>query len=301
MQRRHFLRNTVFTAAALSMPAQDLFAILLQQPAWKMNMLTESTGLFTMNGGAILFSKTKEGYIVVDSQYNTNAQYLIDEFKKSEEPVFNLLINTHHHLDHSGGNILFKGLAKHVLAHENSKINQQKVAVERKIEDKQLYPDQTYTDYHRRRIGKETVALYYYGPGHTNGDSIVHFERANIAHMGDLVFNKIYPNIDRNAGASIKNWITVLDKAYSQFDKNTKVICGHGQKPEDVMVDREFLKQKQFFLETLLSFTDKEIKAGKSKDELLKNTVIPGVDEWKDNFKFIKVNLGVAYDELTAK
>lgn len=301
MNRSAFLRNSVFATAALSIPAQDLFAMLWQQPAWKINMLTENTGLFTMNGGAILFSKTKEGYVIVDSQFNTNAQNLIDELKKNAEPLFKLLINTHHHLDHTGGNVLFKGLAEHVLAHENSKINQQKVAAERKIEDKQLYPDQTYTDYHRRKIGKESIALYYFGAAHTNGDSIVHFERSNIAHMGDLVFNKIYPNIDRNAGASIKNWITVLDKAYNKLDKNTKVICGHGQKAEDVLVNIEFLKQKQFFLQTLLSFVEKEIKAGKSKEELLQNTIIPGVDEWKDNFKFIKVNLGVAYDELTAK
>jgi glyoxylase-like metal-dependent hydrolase (beta-lactamase superfamily II) len=294
-----FLHNAVLTATALSLPAKGLLALLLQQPPWKINMLDANTGLFTMSGGTMLFSKTKEGYIVVDSQFANNAKNLTDELKKNDEPVFKLLINTHHHLDHSGGNILFKDIVGNILAHENSKINQEKVAVERKIEDKQLYPDQTYADYHRRKVGNETVALYYFGAGHTNGDSIVHLEKANVVHMGDLVFNKIYPNIDRNAGASIKNWIHVLDKAYKKFNKKTKFICGHGQKPEDVIVDREFLKQKQFFLENLLTFVD--IEAGKSKDEILQHTIIPGADEWKDNFKFIKVNLGVAYDELTSK
>lgn len=301
MNRRMFLHNAVLTATALSLPAKGLLALLLQQPPWKINMLDANTGLFTMSGGTMLFSKTKEGYIVVDSQFANNAKNLTDELKKNDEPVFKLLINTHHHLDHSGGNILFKDIVGNILAHENSKINQEKVAVERKIEDKQLYPDQTYDDYHRRKVGNETVALYYFGAGHTNGDSIVHLEKANVVHMGDLVFNKIYPNIDRNAGASIKNWIHVLDKAYKKFNKKTKFICGHGQKPEDVIVDREFLKQKQFFLENLLTFVDIEIKAGKSKDEILQHTIIPGADEWKDNFKFIKVNLGVAYDELTSK
>lgn len=301
MNRRYFLRNTAFTTAALGLPAKDLLALILQQPAWKITMLTDDAGLFTMNGGTILFNKTKEGYIIVDSQFGTNATNLINELKKNQEPVFNLLINTHHHLDHSGGNIQFKDMVPHVLAHENSKINQQRVAIERKIEDKQLYPDQTYNDFHHRKVGKEKISLYYFGAGHTNGDSIVHFENINVAHMGDLVFHKIYPNIDRSAGASVKNWITVLEKAYNKLDKNTKIICGHGQKPEDVIVTRDFLKQQQFYLENLLSFVEKEIKAGKTKEELLLIKIIPGADEWKDAFNFVKVNLAAAYEELTAK
>src|SRR5204863_1028684 len=128
--------------------------------------------------------------------------HLIDELKKRSEKPFQWLINTHHHGDHTAGNISFKGIAENVLAHENSLKNQKNVAVQQKTEDKQLYPDQTFTESWHQKIGKEKIAMYYYGQGHTNGDAIIHFEHANIAHMGDLMFNRRHPFVDRTAGAS---------------------------------------------------------------------------------------------------
>src|SRR5205085_910945 len=120
---------------------------------------------------------------------------------------FTLLINTHHHGDHTAGNISFKGLVEHVLAHENSLKNQKEVAIKNKNDDKQLYPDQTFTDTWCQKVAKEKICLYYYGAGHTNGDAIIHFENDNIVHMGDLVFNRRHPFVDRSAGANIKSWI----------------------------------------------------------------------------------------------
>jgi len=298
MNRRNFVRNSVFTAGALALPARELMAMFYQQPAFNISMLNDETGLFTGRGGTILFSKTKEGYVVVDSQFPEQSKILIDELRKKGESPFRLLINTHHHGDHSGGNISFKGVVQHVLAHQNSKLNQEKVAIDRKTEANQLYPDQTFTDTWSEKIGKEKFTLHYFGAGHTNGDSLVHLEHANMVHMGDLLFRNIYPNIDRGAGASIKNWITILEKAGKTFSKKTKYICGHSPKPEDVVVGAGFLPQMQFYLQNLLSFVEKEIKAGKTKEEILQNTFIPGVDDWKDAFKFVKVNLTVAYEEL---
>lgn len=301
MNRRRFLRTTTLTAGALSLSAQDLFAWLLHQPSWNIRMINEETGLFTMNGGAMLFVKTSEGYIVVDSQFANNSTILIGELNRKGEALFPLLINTHHHLDHTSGNLSFKGVVQHVLAHENSKLNQQKVAAERNIEDKQLYPDETYSKYYRRKVGRETVHLHYFGAAHTNGDSVVFLERANLVHMGDLLFNRIYPNIDRKAGASIRNWIKVLEQTYKSFSRKTQFICGHGQKADEVVVGREFLKQQQFYLENLLAFVGKEIKSGKTKEEIIQLAVIPGVDDWKDQFRFAKVNLTAAYEELTGE
>jgi len=176
-------------------------------------MLTDDIGVFTEKGGTILFYIAKKDVIVVDAQFPDSAQHCIDEIKKKTENPFKLLINTHHHGDHTAGNIAFKGIVEHVLAHANSLTNQKNAAVKNKNEDKQLYPDQTYTDTWSEKIGKEKITLHYFGAGHTNGDSLVHFEHANIVHMGDLVFNRRHPYVDKSAGADMSSWITVLDKA----------------------------------------------------------------------------------------
>ncbi len=299
MKRSAFLKNSGLLLGALAVFSNKTIAQLLSDPAWKITMLTDDIGIFSEKGGTILFMISAEGIVVVDSQFPDTAPHLIDELKKKSEQPFRLLINTHHHGDHSSGNIAFKGMVQHVLAHENSKANQERVAKEKKNEDKQLYPDQTYTTTWCEKIGKEEICLHYFGAGHTNGDSLVQFKKANIVHLGDLMFNRRHPFIDKNSGASIRNWITLLDKTYDTFNKKTRFVCGHSAAGYDVIVHRDDLKLFGDYLGKVLQFVDGEIKAGKTKEEILKTTSIPGVTEWKGDG--IDRPLAAAYTELTSK
>jgi len=299
MQRRHFLRNTALTAGFFSLSPKELLAALFQQPAWKIRMLNKETGVFTERGGTILFSFTREGIVVVDSQFPDQSQHLIDELKKQSDNPFRLLINTHHHGDHTSGNISFKGIVPHVLAHKNSLKNQQKSAVTQKTEEKQLYPDQTYTDTWCEKIGKEKICLHYFGAAHTDGDSVVHLQHANIAHMGDLMFNRRHPFVDRSAGASIKSWIEVLGKTVKKLNKKTKYVFGHSAEGYEITGNWEDLGKFSEYLHNLLLFTESEIKAGKSKEEFIKTTVLPFETQWKGDG--LARPLTAAYEELTAK
>ncbi|MGZ8524963.1 MAG: hypothetical protein ACXWV1_11070, partial [Chitinophagaceae bacterium] len=189
--------------------------------------------------------------------------------------------------------------AEHVLAHANSKINQENSARQNKSEDKQLYPDQTYTDTWCQKIGKENICLHYFGAGHTNGDSLVHFQHANIVHMGDLLFNRRHPFVDRGAGANIKSWIQVLDKALGKFDNNTLYVFGHSAAGYEITGNAGDLRAFRDYLGNLLKFTEEQIRTGRTKEEILKATGIPGSDQWKGDG--ITRPLQAAYEELTAK
>ncbi len=299
MQRRSFIRHTSLTLASLAFLSNKTISQLLADPAWKIKMLTKEIGVFTEKGGTILFMLSKDGIVVVDSQFPEQSQHLIDELKKQSEQPFRLLINTHHHGDHSGGNIAFKGLVQHVLAHENSKINQEKAAIEKKTEDKQLYPDKTFATTWCEKIGKEEVCMHYFGAAHTNGDSFVHFTKANIVHVGDLVFNRRHPFVDRTAGANISSWIKVLDKAGATFNNKTKFVCGHAAEGYEIIASKDEVKLFGDYLGKLMQFTEAGIKAGKTKEEIVKTTIIPGAPEWKGDG--IERPLGAAFDELTSK
>ena len=298
MQRRTFIRNTVFTFGALTLSQQKILSAFVQEP-WKITMLRNDIGIFEERGGTIAFLLSKKGIVVVDSQFPDQSKHLIDELKKKSEKPFKLLINTHHHGDHSGGNIAFKGLVEHVLAHENSKINQEAVAKKNKSEDKQLYPDQTYSDTWCQKLGKEKICLHYFGAGHTNGDSFVHFQHANIVHCGDLLFNRRHPFVDRSAGANIQGWIKVLDKALGKFDRDTLYVFGHAASGYKVTGNADDLKKFQEYLGNVLKFTEAEIRAGKTREEFIKNKIIPGSDEWKGDGA--NRPLEAAWDELHAK
>jgi len=296
MKRRSFIHHASFTAGGLLLAQQNLIAAIFNQPAYKIIMLRNNVGVFTEKGGTIAFLLSKSGIVVVDSQFPEQSAHLIDELKKQSSSPFYKLINTHHHGDHSAGNISFKGIVPHVLAHTNSKTNQENVAVKNKTEDKQLYPDQVYTDKWCEKIDKENICLDYFGPGHTNGDSLVHFEHANIVHLGDLLFNRRYPFIDRSAGANIRNWITIMDKAQKKYDRKTIFVYGHALDPLKITGDKEDLKLFGDFLQKLLAFAESEFKAGKSKEEFIKNTAIPGNTTWSG--EGIERGLQAAYEEV---
>ena len=295
MHRRSFLHQSAFALGALTLTQKNLLTTLFDDP-WKITMLRGDVGIFTEKGGTIGFLLSKKGIVVVDSQFPDQAKHLVDELKKRSEQPIELLINTHHHGDHSSGNISFKGIAAHVLAHVNSKINQQNSAIQNKNEDKQLYPDRTFTDTWCEKVGKEKICLRYFGAAHTNGDSLVHFEHADIVHMGDLVFNRRHPYVDRKAGANIKNWMQVLDRAVSTFNKRTMYIYGHAADGYQVTGKADDLEKFRDYLGRVLDFTEKEIKSGKTKEEIFKNTSLPGEKEWiGDGFQR---PLQAAYEEL---
>ncbi len=298
MHRRSFLHTTGLSVTAISLFQKNILTALAQDQ-FKITMLNDKVGIFTERGGTILFLLEKDQIVVVDSQFPDQSKHLIDALRKDHSEPFSTLINTHHHGDHTAGNISFKGLVTHVLAHENSLKNQKAVAIASKTEDKQLYPDQTYSTIWEEKMGKEKIALYYYGAGHTDGDSFVHLQHSNIVHCGDLVFNRRHPFVDRSAGANMKSWINVLDKALNKFDNKTTFVCGHAGPGYEVTGKADDLRAFQDYLGKVLQFVDGEIKAGRSKDDILKATIIPGEEDWKTDG--ISRPLTAAYEELTMK
>ncbi|WP_443939689.1 MBL fold metallo-hydrolase [Pedobacter sp. MW01-1-1] len=297
MERRTFIKNSALAMALLAVYKTDAFALTNPFRAYTFKPLRNNVGYFTEQGGTIGWLNSSSGFAVVDAQFPTSASHVIEELKKLNEKPFKYLLNTHHHGDHTAGNIAFKGLAEKVVAHQNSLVNQKRTAEKANSMDKQLLPDSTFGTGWKAKIGDERISAYYYGSGHTNGDAIYHFENANIVHVGDLVFNRKFPYIDRENGAHIGNWITALDKIQNQFDNDTVFIWGHSLDPEKVTGGKADVKAFQNYLQNLMAHVGAEIKAGKSLEAILKTTSIPKADEWKG--EGIQRSLKAAYEELT--
>ncbi len=297
MQRRKFLQNSALAFGTFSLSRQNIFRTF-NEDQWKITMLTDDIGIFTERGGTIAFHFSKEGVTVIDAQFPDTAPHLIEELKKRKGQPFRLLINTHHHADHTSGNIAFKDVLSRVLAHENSLINQKNVAVAQKTEDKQYYPNDTFGKVWEEKAGNEKIALYYYGAGHTNGDALIHFQHTDVVHMGDLVFNRRHPFVDRSAGANMQSWMLVLNAAMKKFNGKTKYVFGHSGTGYDVTGSKADLQAFHDYLGNVLKYVGDEIKTGKSKEEIVKATEIPGSPQWTGDD--IERPLGAAYDELTS-
>jgi len=293
MKRRSFVQSG---SLALSLSALPNWISMINLSAYQMTPLRRNVGIFTEKGGTIGWLIQPEAFVVIDTQWKEQSESLLAEIRKKTDAPMPFLINTHHHGDHTSGNIAFKGIAEYILAHENSKINQMAVAQKNNTMSQQLFPDMTYTDRKLKEVGDETIDLQYWGPAHTNGDSIIHFQEANVVHCGDLVFNRKFPYIDKSTGAMIDNWIEILQQMQSYFDNDTLFIFGHSREGFSVTGNKGDLAAFSDYLTALLEFVATEIRNGKTREQILTTTSIPGVPEWSG--EGIERSLTAAMDEL---
>lgn len=280
-KRREFLKQAGAFTSLAALPTANFWTAFFQAN-YQFKELRNNVYIFTERGGTIASYMSNDGLAVVDTQFPEQAGHLIEELKKNGASKVDLLVNTHHHGDHSAGNIAFKGMVDKVIAHENSLLNQKRSAENGKGLDSVLLPTATYAKGSvSEKVGDEKITLHYFGAAHTNGDSFVHFENANIVHTGDLLFNRRVPYIDKSAGANVANWMDVMEKGYNTFDDDTLFVFGHSGNGFEITGTRNDLKAFQNYLGKVIDFVQAGKEAGKSKEELAKAEEIPGAAEWK--------------------
>ena len=293
MLRRSFVQSSAGTLSITAFPSWINFFNVLP---FEMKPIRRNVGFFTDKGGTIGWMMQKDNVVVIDSQFREQANTLIEQIRKASSSPIRYLINTHHHGDHTSGNIAFKGIARNILAHENSRANQIMSAQKNNNEKDQLYPDIVFSERWQEKVGDEIIDIQYWGPAHTNGDSIIHFQNANVVHCGDLVFNRRFPYIDKAAGARIDNWIEILQRMQSHFDDDTIFIFGHAQKDYSVTGNKDDLAAFADYLRALLEFVAAELKAGKTKEQIMACTSIPGAPQWTGDG--VERSLTAALEEL---
>jgi glyoxylase-like metal-dependent hydrolase (beta-lactamase superfamily II) len=137
----------------------------------------------------------------------------------------------------------------------------------------------------------------YYGPAHTGGDSIVMFEQANVAHVGDLVFNRRLPVLDRPGGCQIARWISMLEKLVRDSPADVRYIFGHAKQGFPVVGTKDDLLLQRDFLSALVEHVRGEIKVGKPRDAIV--STAGELKGFPEHGPLTDRVLAPAYDELT--
>jgi cyclase len=257
-----------------------------------------NVGTFTARGGTIGYLVTPDAVVVVDSQFADTAPMFLKGLQPKTSRKIDFLINSHHHPDHTGGNKVMQPNVGKIVAHVNVPGLQKKQAAASKSEDNQAYADTTFDKDWKTTVGKETVSARYYGPAHTSGDIAITFENANIVHLGDLMSFQRNPRADRPAGASVPNWIPVLERIVKDHGNDTVYIFGHSKAGERVTGSSKDLMDLRNYLTALVDYAKKQIAAGKSQEEIVKGTMaIPGFEHYEGT----PVALEAAVLELTGK
>lgn len=296
MNRRHFLLTTSTAAAGAVLPRVPAFAqpaATPPPPVTKFEEIRRGVGCFTGSGGTIGYLVNRDGAVAVDSQFVESARVCVTGLR-SRAPI-QLLLNTHHHFDHTRGNVAFRPQVRHIVAHANCLSWHRRTAAQDGTAADEAFADTTFTTSWRQSFGDETIRAQYYGPGHTEGDAVITFEQANIVHMGDLLALRAHPNIDRPAGGSVVGWVSVLEAAAEAADNDTVFIAGHGKDGVILAKKAEVLNFRDYFSAGL----ERARKAG-SKDELQNVDTLPGFEDYIARIPRFSLGfvLGICYDEV---
>ena len=302
IDRRHFILTS--SGAIAAAPLARLFAQTPAPAATAFTDVRRNVGIFTGRGGTIGWLVNPAAVVAVDTQFADTAKVCVDGLKqKAGGRGIDTVFNTHHHGDHTGGNAVFRAEAKRLIAHQNVPDLMKKVAGATPNAPAPTVPDTTFDKTWSQQFGDETISASFNGPGHTGGDAIIRFERANVAHMGDLLFYERHPRVDRAGGASIQNWITILEKAAKDFPADTIYIAGHAREGQPVTVDRKAVLQFRDYFNAVLGVTRKAIAAGQTKETFTAATTsLPGFEQYQGGGTLTLAGvLAVAFDELSAK
>lgn len=302
INRREFLTSTSLAAAAAVFADLPLLAQAgggQQAPPTTFTPLRRNVGYFTGQGGTIGWLANPEGAIAVDAQFPATAKACVEGLQQRSPKGLQMLINTHYHGDHTGGNVTFRPVVKQIVQQERCAKLHREMTAKAGTTAQQAYADITFGESWSHDLGDEKVWGYYYGPGHTGGDAVVVFERANVVHMGDLMFNRLHPRVDGPGGASIANWISILERVAKRHADAT-FIFGHAKSGESITGPSKELLHLRDYLTAALSHVRKEKAAGKAKEEIAKLETLPGFGDYAANGTVLTLAgvLNSAYDEL---
>ena len=280
MNRRQFMTSSSMGLAGLAVGRRVWAQAPAAQapPETKFEELRRGVGMFIGSGGTIGYLVNGDGAVAIDSQFMNTAEICVAGLKQRAPKGIELLINTHHHGDHTGGNKAFKPVVKHIVCQEKCLEWHKKVSEQANNVADQAFADLTFGGSWSATFGDEKLWAHYFGPGHTSGDAVISFERANIVHGGDLLFRRVHPRIDGPAGASAVNWIKVLDRVLKDHaSADTIFVFGHGAENnvKGTKADVVFFRD---YLTAAVDHVRKGRSANKSKDEITKIASLKGFE-----------------------
>jgi glyoxylase-like metal-dependent hydrolase (beta-lactamase superfamily II) len=248
------------------------------------------------SGGNVAVFITDSGVTLVDTKLPGFGPTIVDRVKSVTSKPITRIINTHTHGDHTGGNPFFGGKVENVVQ-ENTKANMAKMD-DFKGANAKLLPGRTYKDRLTIGSGKDEIDLYYFGRGHTNGDTFVVFPALRTMHVGDMFAWKALPYIDADNGGSVVEHPKSLARAIATVKNVDTIINGHI--PVSTWKD---LQEFASFTADFAAFAERSMKAGKSPEQAAKEyTVDSKYTGYKASvtpmFGGAQPNLEIAYKEL---
>ena len=194
--------------------------------------VAEGIYMLTGAGGNIGVSVGQDGIVIVDDQFAELAPKIREALKGIADKPVRYVLNTHYHGDHIGGNAAFVATGSTVIAQENvrKRLAEGSTTLGRKNEPAKpdALPVITFNDRLTVHLNGEDIRALHFPAGHTDGDAVIFFPKANVVHMGDDFVTYGFPFVDTDNGGTVSGMIAGCEKVLAAVPADAKFIPGHG-------------------------------------------------------------------------
>jgi glyoxylase-like metal-dependent hydrolase (beta-lactamase superfamily II) len=255
------------------------------------------------SGGNIALSVGKDAAFLVDDQYAPLSEKILAAVKAVTDKPVRFLVNTHWHGDHTGGNENMANAGVIIVAHDNVRTRMSSeqflAAFNQKVPPSpaKALPMVTFMDGVAFHLNDDDIHVIHVPPAHPDGDAIIHFNAANVIHMGDTFFNGRYPFVDLSSGGNFEGVIGAVNAALPYVNDSTRIIPGHGALAgkAELLAYRDVLSKIRDRVAAL-------IKQGKTKEQVIAAKPSAEWDAtWGTGFMKPDVFLGMVYDSMKKK
>lgn len=289
---KHGILLLIFWATGLpglAQAQQDMSDVEIQ-----VHPVAEGVYMLTGRGGNIGLSVGEDGAFIIDDQFAPLTEKIQAAIASVSDQPVRFVVNTHLHGDHTGGNENFGKAGAIIVAHENVRERMEAALADSEDLSEDALPVITFSEAATFHWNGDALHISHVDPAHTDGDVIIHFQGANVLHMGDLFFNGFYPYIDVNSGGALPGVIAAAERALALADEETKIIPGHGplSKKTELQVYHDMLV-------TIHGRMQELIAAGNTRDEIIAAKPTADFDEeWGGGFMQPDNWVGILYDSL---
>lgn len=229
------------------------------------------------NSGVLVSDTDEKKTLVIDTKIMGGADALNELAGEKSRGGELIVVNTHYHSDHTGGNKYFKG--ETILAG----------AYDRAVWDQDNGSDGLPTEWIKDRkefnVGTEKVTVLNVGQGHTYQDVVVYLHKRRTLFSGDLVFNGWHPVLRRESGADVDKWQQNLARLLSEF-KVARLVPGNGPLADGAPI----ILQAAYFarIQNALEYPDAEKRLNKLEQKYADYFALPYTSSFRKSVAYIR-------------